>query len=85
MAEAARQLPRLLTIAEAAELLGLDVGSFRKNFVNRGLIEVISLGRSIKGDRFHPDEVSRVLTSLRASESAPSWDIASILAQCEVV
>jgi hypothetical protein len=86
MGESARQLPQLLTIAEAAKMLGMDALTFRKNYVNKGMVEFIALGKTIKGDRFHPDEIQRVRESLQVDPRAdPGWDVETLLPQCKLV
>jgi hypothetical protein len=55
----------LLKIAQAAESLGISPKHFRREFVNTGAIEVISLGKSAKGDRIHPENLDRLIDSRR--------------------
>ncbi len=56
-------MTRLLTIAEAADRLAVSPKHLRREFVNKGLLVVVSLGKGGKGDRIEPGEVDRLIRS----------------------
>jgi hypothetical protein len=58
MAEA---IPKLLTIAEAAELLHISARHLRQEFIATGIIAVVSLGKGAKGDRIAPADIDGLL------------------------
>lgn len=51
----------LLTTAQAAHKLAISPRHFRRKFVNTGLIRVISLGSSTRGDRFTEEDVTALI------------------------
>ena len=61
MSEAAKQIPQLLTIAEAAKLLSISVKHLRREFIATGIIAVVKLGRGAKGDRIAPADIEGLL------------------------
>lgn len=61
MAEAAKQLPQLLTTAEAAELLRVSVKHLRREFISTGIIPVVKLGKGAKGDRIALPDIEGLL------------------------
>jgi hypothetical protein len=65
-------LDKLLTIADAAALLEISSKHFRQQFVNPGLIDVISLGRGTKGDRISPDDLKTLIKSRRQTRCLSS-------------
>lgn len=61
MADAARQLPRLLTVAEAAEILAVSPKHLRREFIETGILAVIRLGKGAKGDRIDPADIDSLV------------------------
>ncbi len=57
----------LLTIAEAAERLAISPKHLRQEFVNKGILAVIRLGSSCKGDRIDPSDVDRLIADRKTS------------------
>lgn len=55
----------LWTIAQAAEYLGISGKHFRREIIGKGLIEVISLGISAKGDRIAPSDITKLVETRR--------------------
>ena len=56
---------KLLKIAEAADRLGISAKHLRRDILNAGLLEVIHLGRSAKGDSIDPADLDRFIKSRR--------------------
>jgi hypothetical protein len=51
----------LLTMAEAAKRLAISPKHLRQEFVNKGILAVVRLGSSAKGDRIIPYDIDRLI------------------------
>lgn len=49
----------LLTMEQAAKQLAVSAKHLRREFVNKGLLAVVSMGKGCKGDRIDPEELAR--------------------------
>ena len=53
----------LLTMEQAAKQLAISAQHLRREFVNKGILAVVSLGKGCKGDRIDPQELARLVVS----------------------
>ena len=65
-------MEQLLTIAEGAALLKVSPKHLRRWLVNAGLLRVVSLGKSGKGDRIAPSDLQELINSQRRSVCSTS-------------
>jgi hypothetical protein len=56
-------MSNLLTMAQAAEMLAISPKHLRREFVNKGILRVVQLGISGKGDRIRADAIDALIQS----------------------
>ncbi len=54
-------MEELLTVEEASKFLGIHPKTLRRNYINKGLIPVVTLGSGPKGDRIRPSDVENLI------------------------
>lgn len=54
-------MDKLLTIADASALLQISPKHFRREFVNTGRVQVVSLGKGARGDRLDLAEINKLI------------------------
>ena len=55
-------MEKLLNVTEASKYLGLHPKTVRKDFLNKGLIPVVSLGKGPRGDRIRMTDLEAFIT-----------------------
>jgi len=65
---------QLLTTAQASALLAISPKQFRREFVNKGMIPVVSLGRGTRGEANHhcllrESAIIEIIDQIRAGKS----------------
>ena len=50
-----------MTVEEASKFLGIHPKTLRRNYINKGLIPVVTLGSGPKGDRIRPSDVENLI------------------------
>lgn len=74
-----KELDSLLTVSQAAGILSLHPKFFRREYINKGKVSVISLGKGAKGDRIERHEITRIIEGGRITRCCTNEEISTTL------